>query len=361
MNTVCSKHFDTLAKVYFIVLLICIAPFAADSATAANALQVRSPLKFQIKTTDPATGKRKTNYAVGETVSVVFTLANNGRDPLKIKELQDTEISVKIAWTPFRSDKIDIREGIRGGTVGSYRDADGTVFWTSRDARYTTIAPGQTLEVDIADLRRFNAGRLADGKYTLTAEYENGQQASCSFKVVLDKARSAPILEKMVKDSSDDNGKWASLYLGKIRQPAISGRIATADGKGVREVSISITGDLKSSIETGFNGFYDIIYLNSGATYTLTPSLEGYIFIPASRTITKLNSKLANINFTAKRIPASSGKPGENENPAVGEFFTCGDPFASGSVVGDSQSKRINQESLSFISASRFRFCQPVM
>jgi hypothetical protein len=304
------------ARAHFIVLLGCCTLLTAQSP-ATFALQSRSSLCFEIKTVNPSTSKRKTIYSLGETVSVVFTLTNQGRTARKIKDLQDTEIPIKITLRRNRSDKIDIHEGIRGGTGGAYSTPEGDTIWTSRDPRYRVIYPGQTLKVEIEDLGRFFGNQLDDGKYTLSAKYNDRLQAQCSFKIVINEGKTIPILERMSKDKTDSSERWADSYLKLIRQPAISGRIATTRHKGLKGVWISVTGSEKTNIETEFNGLYDLTRLISGGTYTLTPSLEGYTFSPRSRTIRNLTSKLTSVNFTAKRILTSYHAVSETGNLMV--------------------------------------------
>jgi hypothetical protein len=326
------------AKKIFIALLGCFAMCAAQSPVA-FALRPRPPLKLENKTVDPSTGKRNTTYALGETVSVVFTLSNRGRTVRRIKELSDTGISVKLTWKYNRSDKIDSREGVRGGTGGAYTTPNGDTFWTSRDPRYTVISPGQTMRVEIGDLRRFFAISLDDGEYTLRANYGDGLLARCSFKIVIDEAKSVPILERMVKNGVNGAETWADNYLRLIRQPSISGRIAVARGKGLKGVFIGVTGSEKTNIETRADGLYDLTHMMPGGTYTLTPSLEGYTFDPPRRTIRNLASKLASVNFTAKRIPTGLSLFTEDGSPPDGAFSTCGkgDAFGAEHVISDLQ------------------------
>ena len=289
---------------HFVALLACLALSAAQPAESL-AQQLRPSFKFEIKTVDPSTGQSKTTYSVGETVSVVFSLTNQGGAVRKIEELQDTEIPVVLTWKRSRGDDIETREGVRGGTGDAYTTPEGTTVWTSRKARSTVISPGQTINVTIDDLRRFFATHLDDGEYTLTATYSNELQARCSFKIVVDEARSLPLLERMAKND-DGSEVWAAFYLRFIRQPSISGRVALPGGKGLKEVWISVAGPEKTNIETRSGGRYELISLIPGGTYTLTPSLEGYTFNPPSRTVTNLTSKLAGVNFTARRVRSVS-------------------------------------------------------
>lgn len=305
-------------------LLGCLALCAARPPKV-SARDPRSHLRFEIRTVEPSTGRRKTSYAVGETVSVVFELTNRGREARKIRELQDTEIRVRLTWKYNRSDRVDSQEGVRGGTGGSYTSPGGGTVWTSRPALYTTIQAGQTLKIGIDDLARFFATHLDDGVYTLTADYPGGLRARCSFRVVIDEAVSVPVLERLLRDETGEHGSWAAAYLAQIRRPSISGRVA-ARGVGLKGVFILVRGTEKTNIETRSGGLYDLMGLTSGGTYTLTPSLEGYTFDPPSRTVTNLTTKLSGVNFTARRARLSFNlRPGV-ERQAAGPENVVGGP-----------------------------------
>src|SRR5664280_168801 len=77
----------------------------------------------------------------------------------------------------------------------------------------------------------------------------------------------------------------------------ISGAVSGAVLPGVI-ITLSGTG---STTTTNTDGIYSFSGLVNGS-YTLTPSLTGYKFSPASATITRTGANVANINFTARRI-----------------------------------------------------------
>ena len=274
---------------------------AGEVETATTHRQPAASLKFEMKVVDTVTGKPKSKFFLGETVSVKFTLTNHDRLARTLTELQDTEIPVKLDYVLDDEDPSAPLEGVRGGTGGSYVNPDGTVIWTSREPDQRVLAPGQSVSVKIDDLGRFFARRLQNGTYTLTAVYDKSLKVKVSFRIVIDEAKSIPALEKMtaapIRNGDESDRNWAKVFLREIRQPSIGGRITTADGKALKEVFIYVTGSEKTNIETRSNGRYHLTQMIRGGTYTLIPSLEGYTFRPSSRTMTNLNSEDAGRGF----------------------------------------------------------------
>jgi hypothetical protein len=289
------------------------------------AARPRAPLKFEIKAVDSVTGKPKSQFFLGETVSIVFTLTNLGGRARTITELQDAEIRVKLISLHDDEDTLDAREGVRGGTGGSYVDPNSSVEWTTREPRKLTLSPGQSVSVTIDDLGRFFARRLQNGVHKFTAVYNYSLKAATSFRIVIDEAKSIPVLEKMaaapVRNGAEDDRLWANVYLRQIRQPSISGLVTDTGGKPLKGVRISVTGSENTGFDTRSNGRYNLTQMIQGGTYTLTPSLHwfgkhseaNYTFDPPSRVVTNLSSKLTGMDFTATRVRASTNVAYENE------------------------------------------------
>lgn len=298
--TATTRRLVARARKYSAALLLCLAPLAAPHSGALPA-RAAPQFSFEVTTVDASTGKRRSSFALGEKVAAIFKLTYRGREPLRIKELEDTSIPVTLTERYNRSDRVNYKDGARGGTGGSYVGGDGTVFWTAREPRYTTIAPGQTVTARIDDLARFFSGHFEDGRYTLAAEYPGGPRSRCSFEVVIDEGVSVPILERLKNDVGISD-RWAESYLRLIRQPAIGGRVAAPGGGGLPGVFIGVSGAEKTNIETRSGGRYELTHLTHGGTYTLTPSLEGHAFDPPSRTFKNLSSKLTGVNFKARRV-----------------------------------------------------------
>jgi hypothetical protein len=78
---------------------------------------------------------------------------------------------------------------------------------------------------------------------------------------------------------------------------AISGRVATAAGAGISGVTMTLTGAASQTVQTDASGNYSLAGLANGV-YTVTPSLSGFTFTPASRTVTVNGGNVINQNFT---------------------------------------------------------------
>ncbi|HQU84626.1 MAG TPA: carboxypeptidase-like regulatory domain-containing protein [Pyrinomonadaceae bacterium] len=82
---------------------------------------------------------------------------------------------------------------------------------------------------------------------------------------------------------------------------SISGRVLTAEGQGIKNVSVTLSGgNLPSpiTVQTGAFGNYSFTGILTQQTYTITINAKRYTFSPSSRNIT-LNGDLTNENFTA--------------------------------------------------------------
>lgn len=305
-------------------LIACSILLSLCGITAIARSQTARPLKFQIKTVDSVTGKPRSNFYLGETVSVVFTVTNPGRRARTIRALQDTYIPWELV-SMFENDDPEKFEGGIGGTAGSQSDPDGTVYWTERAPGQMTLAAGQSVSIRLEDLRA-NYSRLRAGEHTLSADYGRRLKAKVSFRVVIDEAKSIPLLERIAETPSpnDDDGDraWARVRLEEIRLPSLSGLVTDTTGRPLKDVEISVTG--RENYETRSNGRYHMDQLTRGATYTLTPSLTSdgyfdakYTFEPASRTVTNLNSKLTGLNFTATKVRPATNVAEDSEGAAA--------------------------------------------
>ncbi|HEY0430591.1 MAG TPA: PKD domain-containing protein, partial [Pyrinomonadaceae bacterium] len=330
--------------------IVCSLILASCWITAAARPRAAAPLKFEIKVVDSVSGKPKSKYFLGETVSVVFTLTNQGRRTLTIPALQDTSIPYQLV-SRFENDDPKTHTGSRGGTGGAYSTPDGTTYWTSRAPDKMMLAPGQSVSVRIDDLRGDYSDKLNDGNHTLTATYMDKLKATVSFQVVIDERKTIPLLERMAAAPAPPNGGrddriWASVYLKEIRQPTLGGLVTDDAGKPLNEVDVSVVGPEfpnGATYETRSNGRYHLSQLTRGATYTLTPSLNrdgsfdaNYTFDPPSRTVTNLHSKLTGLNFKATKVRPSTNIAEDREGATATASSMLSDPaetFEAGNVI----------------------------
>jgi len=90
-------------------------------------------------------------------------------------------------------------------------------------------------------------------------------------------------------------------------------------------------------------GRYRIEFLSEEGTYTIkpeiyyydTPGEEHYTIEPASRTISILNGKATDVNFTAKRIRVSTNVALEEEGAKTSASSILDDDFETENVIDD--------------------------
>lgn len=147
-------------------------------------------------------------------------------------------------------------------------------------------------------------------------------------------------------------GPWATSQNCSGPAPGdqtISGRVIDSDDKPISGVRL-LTGSGQTA-STGSDGHYTLTGLAAGE-HTVTPSLSGYNFAPASRTVTVGPSSAVNVDFVG------SSDVRLEVNPSELRFFaTAGSPPISQSLTIDAISSGDipwqAQESLSWLSLNR--------
>jgi len=98
------------------------------------------------------------------------------------------------------------------------------------------------------------------------------------------------------------NGGWQLEFLPLTASSAtISGRVTTADQRGIRNAKVVVTGDTLDHpiiATTGSFGYYTVDGLTAGQTYVVTVNSKRYTFGVPSRAITLVDN-LADVNFVA--------------------------------------------------------------
>jgi hypothetical protein len=82
---------------------------------------------------------------------------------------------------------------------------------------------------------------------------------------------------------------------------SLAGRVTTADGRGIRNARVVISGNglpEPRTATTGSFGYFSIEGLQAGQTYVVTVNSKRYTFSVPSRVITLLDN-LADVNFVA--------------------------------------------------------------
>ena len=98
------------------------------------------------------------------------------------------------------------------------------------------------------------------------------------------------------------DGGWTLQFLPLTAAPAsISGRVMTADGMGIRNAKIVVTGgslEQPAVVSTGSMGYYSLDGLATGQTYIVTVISQRYSFSSPTRVISLVDN-IADADFTA--------------------------------------------------------------
>jgi hypothetical protein len=99
----------------------------------------------------------------------------------------------------------------------------------------------------------------------------------------------------------------SDVFISKIGDYTISGRVVDSGGNGIADVTITLSGSNSDFRTTDANG--DFLFLDTVAagSYSVTPAKEGFTFNPASFGIGSLNSNVSAILFTGS--PAATPTP----------------------------------------------------
>lgn len=103
---------------------------------------------------------------------------------------------------------------------------------------------------------------------------------------------------------------------------SLSGQI-TLNGSGLSNVALAVTGSASANVLSVASGGYTVSGLGNG-TYTITPTLAGYTFMPAS-----LNVSINGANATGQNFAAS-----QNMYSINGSVMAAGNPLAGATIDG---------------------------
>ncbi len=98
------------------------------------------------------------------------------------------------------------------------------------------------------------------------------------------------------------NGGWGlELFSSTAANASISGRVMTADGAGIRNAKIVVTGNSLAEprvVTTGSFGYFSIEGLQTGQTYVVTVNSQRYTFTTPSQVVSLVDN-VADMNFVA--------------------------------------------------------------
>lgn len=98
------------------------------------------------------------------------------------------------------------------------------------------------------------------------------------------------------------NGGWGlELFASTAASASVSGRVMTADGIGIRNARIVVTGNSLVEprvVTTGSFGYFTIEGLQTGETYVVTVNSQRYTFQTPSRVISLVDN-IVDMDFIA--------------------------------------------------------------
>lgn len=187
-----------------------------------------------------------------------------------------------------------IRLGVNGANVYgiNFRASGGTTQQASSISGAISGGAGATISLSgtaSASVTADSSGNyqftgLANGTYTVTPKKTGYTISPTTQNVSLSGANVAGV------NFSATAQTWS-----------ITGTISpTAGGAGA---AVTLSGGSSATTTTDANGNYSFSGLANG-TYTITPSLTGYIFSPSSQSVTINLANPASVNFTASAVSA---------------------------------------------------------
>jgi uncharacterized delta-60 repeat protein len=182
-----------------------------------------------------------------------------------------------------------------------------TTFELSTDggATYTFLGNGTSNLTEQANLK---ADHDKDGEKTPLAPQTSG---STLTGLNLPTAQNILIRTRGYHRSGFQNGSETTeelvrnnyLFAPTAANVSIGGRITTADGRGIRNAVVVLTGGnlpAPRTVRTGTFGYYSFESVEVGATYIIEIRSKSYQFTPQLVTV---NEELTELNFTAEEYP----------------------------------------------------------
>jgi hypothetical protein len=190
------------------------------------------------------------------------------------------------------------RASFSGATL--YRTTSGGGTWTAVGSGLPTI-PANTVVIDPRNLQRVFVG-------TDIGVYESLDSGANFVPFSVGMPAGLVISDLEIDDSPHvltagtyGRGAWQTTLSSGSSTYSVSGSVTTSAGAAISGVSVS---NGSSSVSTNSSGAYTFTGLNNG-TYTLTPSLSGYSFSPANRSVSVNGANVTGQSFTGTAAAAT--------------------------------------------------------
>jgi uncharacterized protein (TIGR03437 family) len=97
-----------------------------------------------------------------------------------------------------------------------------------------------------------------------------------------------------------------SVVIAQAGTMTITGQVSSTSGTALQGVSLALSGGKSAATSSDSGGNFSFTGFTSSGTYTVTPSLAGYAFVPPSQTFSNVTSN-PTANFTAWPLPQITG------------------------------------------------------
>ena len=165
--------------------------------------------------------------------------------------------------------------------------------------RYWTLTGGAGITADVKF--SYQPGTTVNGT---EANYKPQRVTAGVATSFIDNCPVGPCMDEtnhfiFIPGISTFTGNWTASELAPTAaRVGVSGRVLSADGRGLRGVHVVLddgTGHAMVTISNAF-GYYHFDAVQSGGTYLLNASARGYTFAPR---VVSVNDELTDINLTA--------------------------------------------------------------
>ena len=116
----------------------------------------------------------------------------------------------------------------------------------------------------------------------------------------------------------------------------INGYVRDVSSNAIAAVTMTLSGGDSRTTTTDTNGYYEFSLLTTSRTYTITPSKTGYVFSPASRTLTNVTSDQTGVNFVGSMTVSNQPPTVNLTSPVNGSTYTAPATVTLAATASDS-------------------------